>query len=380
VLVAAGGVIAWLDRRLHASSKRGQKLAGRVGTVVAVMVLAGLAVAGLARYGNPFSVAQHAWHAFKYPAQTSSASSHFLTSAGNHRYDFWRVAAGQFRASPILGAGVDNFAADYVLHRRSSEEPLYPHSLEARLLGGTGIVGFLLFAVFAVMVVQRCFAATRASPDVGIAGAIAGTMLLYWLIHGSVDWLWEFPAVTGPVIAAAAWASSSSLGVSPVPTRRPRAYVRIALVPAALVAALALAPAWLAARDTSLAVARWHERPALAYTLLRRASRLNPLSDEPYLVAGTIAVRRHEWATAKGFFMSALNRHRESWYAYLEVGLADAKLGHRKAALVALRSAGRLDPKEPLVTNAETAVLHGQPLSVDALDRTLAARATIRPR
>ena len=86
--------------------------------------------------------------------------SHFAT-VGSGRYDFWRVALDAFLAHPIGGLGQDNFDDYYVVHRRTTEEPAWTHSLEMRLLAHTGIVGFALFAAFIVAAVVAALRARR---------------------------------------------------------------------------------------------------------------------------------------------------------------------------------------------------------------------------
>lgn len=376
-LFVLGAVLALVDRRLARAPRRAAALA-RVAAVAGVLALAGGAVAAEHHFGSPVSVAKRTWHTFKYPPQRSTASTHFFSGAGNHRYDFWRVAAHQFESSPLLGKGVDNFGADYVLRRRSNEEPTYPHSLEARLLGGTGFVGFVLFFMFAIAAGWRCLVAARApSEKRALVGAVGLALLVYWVAHGSVDWLWEFPALSGPVVAAVAFAGA--LGGKP--EQRQRSAARFALgsvsAVAVLFALVALVPAWLAARDISVAAADWHTDPSRAYSQLRQAARLNRLSDQPYGVAGTIAGRLHDWRTARSYFASALTRDDHNWYSWFEEGIADARTGHRGRALAELRHAHRLDPKEPLVSDVLDDVVAERAFSVAKIDQALVARGNV---
>ena len=52
----------------------------------------------------------------------------------------------------------------------------------------------------------------------------------------------------------------------------------------------------------------WTTAPQTAYARLNDAARLNPLSDEPYLVAGSIALRFGDLARADHEFALALER------------------------------------------------------------------------
>ena len=93
-------------------------------------------------------------------------SSRFSGGLGSNRWDFWRVAVDGFERSPLLGAGADNFALDYVRDRRSPEEPRYAHSVELRVLGGLGIVGVLLFTSAVGFALAAAHRARRSSTRV----------------------------------------------------------------------------------------------------------------------------------------------------------------------------------------------------------------------
>ncbi len=132
-----------------------------------------------------------------------STTTHFF-SVGSGRYDFWRVAVHAVKAHPVGGLGQDNFADYYITRRHTGEEPRWTHSLEFRLLAHTGIVGFVLFFVFLIAaVVAAALAIRRGRGKPLLAAAAAGGILplLPWLVHGSVDWFWEVPALSGPAFA-----------------------------------------------------------------------------------------------------------------------------------------------------------------------------------
>ncbi len=377
-LVAIGAAVVVVERSFFAGSPRLTAVSTRAAGALGGVALLAAIVVVLAELGSPATIARHAWHAFKYPPRTSTASSHFASAAGNHRYDFWRVAAHQFAQSPLLGRGVDNFAADYVRLRRSTEQPTFPHSLEARLLGGTGLVGFLLFAAFAAAGAALCIKAARSSGDWALVGLAAAIMFAYWLVHGSVDWLWEFPALSGPAVAAVGCcAGIEARDSAPRPSPRLRRFGPPAAVAAGCAAAVALVPAWLAAREVSQAIGSWRSTPSASFASLRQAARLNPLSDQPDVTAGTIAERRRNWPAARTYFAAAAGRNPGNWYSQLELGIAEAKLGRPAAARASLRHAARLDPREQTVQLALAAVRAGRPVPVDEIDAALVAEGNV---
>ncbi|HZC28500.1 MAG TPA: O-antigen ligase family protein, partial [Gaiellaceae bacterium] len=205
VVFAGWSVIASVDRRFL-FPRRGVDVAQAVLALLLVLALA--AGVALLAVGSPRARVAHAWHDFKsgYPSPTRS-STHFSSGLGNNRYDFWRVAVNEFRRRPLTGVGADNFAEDYAAERHSEEEPLYPHSLELRVLAQTGIVGALLFGGFlvaAAAAARRTFRGRDAVDGTLRAGVAAA---VYIGLHGSIDWFWEFPALTAPAIAALALAA-----------------------------------------------------------------------------------------------------------------------------------------------------------------------------
>ncbi len=368
-----GFVVATIDRVVADRRPRGLRIASAVLVATAAASVAAACAGVLVHYGGPSQAAHRGWHAFTHPSATS-ASSHFTSTTGNHRYDLWRVAAHQFRRAPLTGAGIDNFGADYLRERETNEQPLYPHSLEARLLGGTGLIGFILFAVFVGVLLWRVASAARSRGPHAPAALAALAMLVYWLAHGSVDWLWEFPGLSGPTLAFAACAASFE---TPHAWRLTRAGRRVLLTGAgiaAIAAAATLGTSWLAARDIAVALSNWRSDLPAAYADLRQASSLNRLSDEPYVVAGTLAERHKDWRLAQQQFEQALGRNGGNWYSHLELGVALANQGDATGARRELERAHLLDPGESLITDSLAAVRSGHRVDARSLDREIIAR------
>lgn len=364
-------VVAFVDRRVVVG-RRVVRAAGAVVAVAAALAVIGGVAVFLA--SSPRERLSHAWHGFKsgYPAPGQS-SSHFSSGLGNNRYDFWRVALDEFRGHPLAGVGVDNFAEDYVAKRRSDEEPLYPHSLELRVLAQTGVVGALLFAGFVVaaaLAVRRTFAGSGLADGVARAGVAAAA---YVALHGSIDWFWEFPALTAPAIAALALAAGSD---DPLPrgvgaTRR-LAAAGVAVASVAVAASFAFP--WIADRLEQRAAAVWPRDPRAAYRALSHARDLNPLSPDPDLLAGAIASKRDDLPRMRMAFQDALTRDPHQWYARLELALAEAALGRRSAALRDVSLARSLDRRDTVVQLVERRLRAGEPVRRAAIDELFVAR------
>jgi hypothetical protein len=302
--------------------------------------------------------------------QSLAAGASRFGAVGSNRPDFWRVSLDAVRAHPLEGLGQDNWGNYYLKHRRSPEQPRWTHSIELRLLAHTGIVGFVLFAAFLVAalwaVLRRPW---RGLADRGLA-TVALLPLVVWLIHGSVDWFWEIPALSGPALALLGLACSLARRPAPVPARErratgwSRALVGAAAAGVTLVAAAALTFPYLADREVATASQAWVDDPQGAFRALHRAARLDRLSAEAPLTEGVIALHlgRHDRALAS--LDEAIGRDASNWFAYFARGLAASAAGRRDLARRSFAQARVLDPDEPLVRLALERVGTSAPLTL----------------
>jgi O-antigen ligase len=308
--------------------------------------------------------------------QIQPTSTHFSSDlGGGARYDMWRVAWGEFRAHPVLGVGVDNFAVDYLRERKSDEEPSYPHSALLRLVSQTGIIGAILFGSFVAIVGWRLLRASRRTFAPILPIAVAG--FTYWLAHGSVDWLWEIPAVTIPALLMVGSALAMSPDASEDPPRR-LPLGRLLVGAACLAGGAALALPWLAIRQETVALHVWRTQPSAAYDALALARNLNRLSDQPDLVAGAIAARRHDYPRTRRSFLGALRRNPSNWYAHLELGALAAIEGSKRRAEAQLAAVRRLNPREPTTAVVQAGLDKGRPVSLASLDLIFIRRVQAR--
>ena len=376
-LFLGGIVIALVDRRVRIPARATRAIgwvvtaAAFVAVVAAVPVLEG-------RYGDPVDRAKAAWHQFKTDSSTEAAyaaSSHLSSGFGSSRYDLWRVALEEFKAAPIVGVGVDNFAVDYLRLRRTNQEPIHQHSLELRVLAQTGLIGAVLFAGFLVAALLAAAQSLRREES-AVAGLVAACLAVfaYWAIHGSVDWFWEVPALAAPALAFLAIAAQAvPRELLPAPKRFPL-YARLPLVLAAALAAAGLAIPWVAAKEIQAASGSWPADPANAFRRLDLARRLNPLTDHADVVAGVIASRLGDREKERAAYSRALRRNSHNWYARFELALLDARDGKTASALAQLRLAGQLNPREPVIPDVRRKIVHRKPISEAAINRLFAER------
>jgi O-antigen ligase len=381
ILAAVGAAIALADRRLEIPERARRQ--------IGIAVLAGcvaLAVAGLVvvvTQGNPVDRLERAWDDFTEPhgdeTYLDPGTSRFSGGLGSNRWDFWRVAVDGFERSPILGTGADNFALDYVRDRQSPEEPRYPHSVELRVLGGLGVVGAVLFVAGIVLALVAAHGARRRSTPFGAALA-AGCVIAfaYWLIHGTVDWFWEFPALAAPAFAWLGLAAGlahppPSAGRAPADepagARARRVAAAACLTAVGLAAVASFVAPWLAARDVDQAAATWRDDPEAAFDRLDRARRLNPLAERPDLIAGAIASRQGDLERMRAAFERALERNPRNWYALLELAVVASNQGRFEDARRLLDRAAALNPREPALELARERLDAGQPIPPGTLRR-----------
>jgi O-Antigen ligase len=433
VAAASVGALVALAAALEGRAQPSRATVRRLRTVLAALATVcvfGVIAGGLAAAGNPVTRVRHAWDTFKSPkGYAANSTGNRLTSGfGSARYDFYRVSLDEFLAHPVLGIGADNFAEPYLRQRRSDETPHYPHSVELRTLAQTGVVGMLLGLLGLGGALLAGWRALR-GPD-RLAGAVAAGALAvfaYWLVHGSFDWFWEFAGLGAPAFAflglacaltpraqpAAAGApaigsvagsaigsaagsvaarrsvdisSSASVAQAGTPTASPAASerrlspaARVGIVIGACAVVLAmvgsLAAPWFSELQIQSAARVWRADPASAYRRLRDAARLNPLSDESQLVAGSIALRRAELPAAETEFAEALQRVPGDAYATLELGAIASTRGERARALAVLRRAAELNPRDPLTQEALAIVRRGGRVDIDRLNNAILFKA-----
>lgn len=399
LVVGAGAAI---ERRDALSESSRARLRTGV-AAIAVATLVGLLVGGLVVAGNPVGRVEHAWQTFKrgYSANNTHVNR-LVGGLGSGRYDFYRVALDEFKAHPLLGIGADNFQTQYLAHARTEETPHYPHSVELRTLVQGGVVGALIgfVGLAAALLCAGGGALTRVArrrdPLGATVAAAALAGFVYWLVHGSFDWFWEFAGLGAPAFALlgiacalgsrkppdSASSETETAAVAPAPAARAAGARRGLAVPAALALALVAAAAgvsfalpWLSQLQVENAAKIWTTAPRQAYAKLKDAAGLNPLDSEPYLVEGSIALRFADLARADRAFSRALARDSDNAYATLERGAIASALGHRADALRMLERAALLSPRDEVIQKSLSFVRKGERLSIEELNQAIFAKA-----
>jgi tetratricopeptide (TPR) repeat protein len=402
-IAAAGAAVEHRGMVSEAGGRRLHRALGATAIAALVIVLAG----GWIAAGNPIARAEHGWDTFKGGYSADNANVNRLVSGlGSGRYDFYRVALNEFVDHPLVGIGADNFAQQYLAHGHEEQSPHYPHSVEFRTLSQTGILGVLLGLIG---LAAALFAGGRAAlgalrrVDPLAAGVAAAALagFAYWFVHGSFDWFWEFAGLAGPAFAllglacglaprrvleagdrgASAGGGGETGAEPPTPRRRasgPLTSARVTIVLAgllALIAAASLVAPWFSQLQVQKAARIWPTAPRQAYSALDDAARLNPLGDEPYLLAGSIALRFGDLQRADRQFALALQRDSGDAYATLERGAIASARGDQREALRLLERTHRLNPHDELIGEVLKSVREGRRVDIEQLTRAILSKA-----
>lgn len=375
------GALASVESRSPVYSKARGSLRRGMAALGIVAVLA-MVVGGLVAVGKPVGRVEHAWNTFtslKGYEANSKRESRLTGGFGSNRYDFYKVAWHEFVDHPLLGIGADNFAEQYLRLGHSTETPHYPHSVELRTLAETGIVGTLLAAIGLIasfVAVRRALRGASALGRAVVVGALAG--FGYWAIHGSFDWFFEYAGLgaaafmlLGVCCSLVPSAMASGAEIRAVVPARGRVATRAVALAIGVVAALSLAAPWLSRMEVQSAAKVWTKAPSTAYARLEQAAQINPLSAEPDLIAGTIALRLEDLKQARRQFQRALERSRGNAYATLELGAIASALQEPHAALVLLEHAAFLNPRSTLTQEALRLARHGTRINIDELNRSI---------
>src|SRR3954471_10659966 len=371
-LAMVGSVAAVLDNGLELR----ESLARRISAAV-VIALAAVCVAGLIGYAaveqSPFTAAKDRWNSFKKGgSEPRGLKNRFGGTFGTYRYNYWQVAWREFEDKPILGAGADNFGRAYQERGNSTQTPRFPHSTEMVALSETGIVGgLLLFGAFAALIAAAVPALRRS--DLAGAGAGAGlVMFVYWLVHHSLDWLWEFPGLAGAGLAGLGLATAvrrhPAAGGSPAPLLAGRRALALGVVGAVLIAA-SVVPPWLSAREVRNGAEIAGSDPVGAVDRFDRAADLNPLSPVPQKAAAVVEIRAGRYPQAQRHLLDAFERDDQDSGMYLLLAVLRSSEGRADDARRLIAQAHRLAPHDLVVERAIPILRRGRKLDPREVDR-----------
>jgi hypothetical protein len=254
--------------------------------------------------------------------------------AGMQRAAFARAAWRDFTTHPWLGSGAGTFGRFWLEHRDVAVPALDAHGIFAEAAAELGLPGLLLTVLFAAVPLVGLGRACSSSRS---AAYLAG-MYVLGVAHGTVDWDWEMPVVTTTVVVTGTALVVAARREGP---RRPRPGARPATL--VFISALAACAAFLLAGEEALqagrAAAGRGDWPA-AERLARRASRLEPWSAAPLVLAARSDLAQERPAAARSLLVHALELDPGDWQTWFVYGSLLDGPGRSRAA----RQIARLDP------------------------------------
>ena len=216
--IAAGASLVTIRTRPQPGTLRWSRRLGRVGGIAIAVAAVGLVAGGLGERPSDGQLA-------------AGADARRLTTTSSYRYEYWRVALRELGREPLTGVGAGGFRVAWLKQRPIAEAVRDTHSIELEMAAELGLVGLLAFALMAGGAVISGRDALRREPEV-VAGMCAAAVV--WLLHASIDWDWQLPAVSLPVvilvgamISVAAPRAGSAEPPRPMPAGRSPAQIRV---------------------------------------------------------------------------------------------------------------------------------------------------------
>lgn len=192
VLIATASVMVWLVPRRESPNGDALPVTGRRVLVIALIVVS----------VTPLAAALATRH--DAGQRSFGATAGRLTETASNRAQYWSVGLKSFADRPIGGHGAGSFSVLWLEQRDIDEKVTNAHSLWVETAAELGLAGLALLGLAAYGIV----AAVRRSHAVDVA-ALSGVTGA-WVLGATLDWHWQIPAVTGPVLIAVAGLLSSS--------------------------------------------------------------------------------------------------------------------------------------------------------------------------
>jgi O-Antigen ligase len=195
LIVAIGLAAALIAERCIRAERRGALGLGRlryarrlpaVAAIAVVLCVAGVVAGGLGEKAN------HLGDVGSSPSRLASVQS--------LRYEYWRVALRGWERHPVRGLGSGGFRVLWREERRVAQGANEVHSIVLEMLTELGIPGLLLFALFLGGIAVSGRRALRFGAPLAPGACAAASA---WLLHATIDWDWQIPAVTLPFIVLA---------------------------------------------------------------------------------------------------------------------------------------------------------------------------------
>jgi hypothetical protein len=359
LLALAGRLLLRAEARVAWSPARTRRVWIVLAVVAAAALAGGLAAAAGSERGLGGSLDELGDSFTEVRRDPIFEPGRLLTTSSGNRWAWWREAAGAWSDEPVLGWGAGSFPVSRRLYRVSPNDVLQPHSVPLQFLAETGVVGAVLgLGALGLLLAAALVRVRRLAPgrERDLAGALLAAAVA-WAVHACVDWDWDIPGVTVPVLLF--------LGILGAQARAARPAVAdadgggpgraLALAGAGLAACAVLAstllPAWSDAKTDAALQAVADRSPArleAAASDAELAARLDPLAVRPLFAAAAVAEGRDRLLEARAHLLEAVERQpysRDAWTRLTRVAftLADREGVERAAARALALDPGDLE-------------------------------------
>jgi len=340
-LLGAGAAFAaaWFLHYRPGPERERVLLRGAAGVAIAC-VLAGVIVVSAS--GNPLGGT----------TSVGSGPGRLGESSLNNRWGWWKEALHGFDAEPVGGTGAGSFEIVHRKFRDSSVDVVETHDLVLQFATETGIVGLALWVgAMGAALFGAWRALERFGGDEREAALALGLVVPAFLVHGLLDYDWDFVALAGPVLFVIGFL----LAVGHEPVRVARQYgwvVACGLVAWAGLYSIA-APRVADSRvdDAYSRIERGDLQQAVQSA--KSAHSLNPLSIAPLLAWATAEEDGNQLGRARELYAQAVDLQPLNWESWYQLALFDRQvLGHNDVARRELRRALELDPHNCQVRTA----------------------------
>jgi len=267
-----------------------------------------------------------------------------LSQGSNNRWDWWKEAWHGFEGQPLGGTGAGSFELLHRKLRKGNVDVREVHNLPLQFASETGLVGLLLAAGAAgAALLGAARALWRLDGDERAAAAGLAVVLPTFLVHGVLDYDWEFVALCAPLFFVTGVLLAT--GRSPLRIlRRPVWALASVLVAWAVLYSVA-APRFAAARVDNAYAEIDRGSVGKAVDSAKSAHSLNPLSIDPLLAWASGEEAEGRLDAARELYVRAVELQPLNWYAWYQLGRFDQEvLADTTAARRELGRAVELDP------------------------------------
>jgi tetratricopeptide (TPR) repeat protein len=293
-----------------------------------------LGVVVVSASGNPFGG----------QTQVGQGPSRLGESSLNNRWGWWKEAWHGFAGEPLGGTGAGSFEIVHRKFRTASVDVRETHDLPLQFASETGLVGLALWVgAMAAALLGAWRALGRHAGDERAATVALAVGLPAFLVHGLLDYDWDFVALCGPVLFVIGFLLANGRE----PLRVGRHYFGVAAV--VLVAWAGLysiaAPRLADARvdDTYSQLERGSVEEAVSTA--KSAHSLNPLSVAPLEAWASAEEAAGRLTEARELYVRAVDLQPLNWATWYQLGLFDQEvLARNDLAHSEFERALELDP------------------------------------